>query len=163
MMLVVTDDGVGLVQGSAGETGFGRRLIRTIARQLHAGREVEGWRAGNDRRDLTASPAVSEGQRMSDPLRILIVEDEALLLMQLEMMLEDEGHIVVGTAMSSDEAISVADKTHPDLAFVDIHLLDGPTGLSVAQHLRTRRRDTRRLPDGECQARARRLRRRGRS
>ncbi len=76
---------------------------------------------------------------MSDPLRVLIVEDEALLLMQLEMMLEDEGHIVVGTAMSSREAIAVAEKTQPDLAFVDVHLLDGPTGLTVAQHLRSMR------------------------
>ena len=74
---------------------------------------------------------------MSDPLRVLIVEDEALLLMQLEMMLEDEGHLVVGTAMSSAEAISVAEQTRPDLAFVDIHLLDGPTGVMVAEHLRT--------------------------
>ncbi len=43
MLLVVMDDGVGLVQGSGGETGFGRRLIRTIARQLHA--EVT-WKPG---------------------------------------------------------------------------------------------------------------------
>ncbi len=75
---------------------------------------------------------------MSDPLRVLIVEDEALLLMQLEMTLEDEGHIIVGTAMSSAEAINVAEQTRPDLAFVDIHLLDGPTGLTVAQHLRAK-------------------------
>ncbi len=44
LILVVMDDGVGLVQGSRGETGFGRRLIRTVARQLHA--EVN-WKAGN--------------------------------------------------------------------------------------------------------------------
>ncbi len=74
---------------------------------------------------------------MSEPLRVLIVEDEALLLMQLEMILEDAGHIVVGTAMSASEAIKVAEKTRPDLAFVDVHLLDGPTGLTVAQHLRS--------------------------
>ena len=74
---------------------------------------------------------------MSEPLRVLIVEDEALLLMQLEMILEDAGHIVVGTAMSATEAIRVAEDTRPDLAFVDVHLLDGSTGLTVAQHLRT--------------------------
>jgi len=73
---------------------------------------------------------------MSDPLRILIVEDEAILLMQLEAMFEDEGHIVVGTAMSSTEAIEVARQTKPDIAIVDIHLLDGSSGLEVARHLR---------------------------
>ena len=73
---------------------------------------------------------------MTEPLRILIVEDEALLLMQLEMMVEDEGHSVVGTAMTSTDAIEIAEHTRPDLAFVDLHLLDGPTGLDVAGHLR---------------------------
>lgn len=72
---------------------------------------------------------------MSNPLKILIVEDEPVLLMQLEMMFEEEGHEVVGTAMSSDEAILIAQSTQPELAFVDIHLLDGPTGLDVARHL----------------------------
>ena len=73
---------------------------------------------------------------MPDPLRIMIVEDEALLLMQLEAMLEDEGYNVVGTAMSSREAFTVARETNPDLALVDIHLLDGPTGVDVARHLK---------------------------
>ena len=74
---------------------------------------------------------------MTEPLRILIVEDEAILLMQLEAMFEDEGHTVVGTAMSSAEAIELASRTQPDIAIVDIHLLDGSSGIEVARHLRT--------------------------
>ena len=35
---------------------------------------------------------------MTEPLRVLIVEDNAVVLMQLEMLLEDAGHEVVGTA-----------------------------------------------------------------
>jgi CheY-like chemotaxis protein len=73
---------------------------------------------------------------MTDPLRILIVEDEAVLLMQLEAIFEDEGHIVVGTAMTAAEAIAVAEATTPDIAIVDIHLLDGSSGIDVARHLR---------------------------
>jgi DNA-binding response OmpR family regulator len=73
---------------------------------------------------------------MNDPLRVLIVEDEALLLMQLEATIEEEGHDVVGTAMSSGEAIALARLVEPDIAFVDLHLLDGPTGIYVARHLR---------------------------
>lgn len=77
---------------------------------------------------------------MSDPLRVLIVEDEALLLMQLESTVEAEGHDVVGTAMTSGEAIALAGMVAPDIAFVDLQLLDGPTGLSVARHLRASER-----------------------
>ena len=73
---------------------------------------------------------------MDEPLRIMIVEDEALLLMQLESTIEDEGHEIVGTAMTSGEAIALARLVEPDIAFVDLHLLDGPTGIYVARHLR---------------------------
>ena len=73
---------------------------------------------------------------MAEPLRVLIVEDEALLMMQLEATVEAEGHDVVGTAMTSGEAITLARMCAPDLAFVDLHLLDGPSGLDVARHLR---------------------------
>ena len=70
-----------------------------------------------------------------DPLRVLIVEDEALLLMQLETTIEDEGHDIVGTAMSSGEAIALARLVEPDIAFIDLQLLDGPTGIYVARYL----------------------------
>lgn len=69
------------------------------------------------------------------PLRVLVVEDEALLALQLESFLEDEGHLVVGSAMASDEARSLADATRPDLALVDIHLADGPTGVDVGRYI----------------------------
>ena len=64
---------------------------------------------------------------MSDPLRVLIVEDEVMLAMAMEDVLADAGHVVVGTAASKKDAIAVADATSPDLVFVDVHLLDGPT------------------------------------
>lgn len=66
------------------------------------------------------------------PLRILIVEDEALISMDLEYVLSDLGHEIVGVAASSEEAIEMAAEHKPDLAFVDIQLLDGPTGVDVA-------------------------------
>ena len=67
------------------------------------------------------------------PLRVLIVEDEALLMMQLEASIEAEGHDIVGTA---GEAIALARMVEPDVAFIDLQLLDGPTGIFVARHLR---------------------------
>ena len=76
---------------------------------------------------------------MTDALRVMIVEDEALLLMQMENLIEDEGHSVVGTAMSSEEAILVAEAVEPDVMFVDVHLLDGPTGVDIARRFRDRK------------------------
>lgn len=72
---------------------------------------------------------------LSRPLRVLIVEDEILIALELESLLQDEGHEVVGIATSFDDAVALSDSRRPDLAFVDIHLIDGPTGVNVARRL----------------------------
>ncbi|MFH6782275.1 MULTISPECIES: response regulator [Methylobacterium] len=72
------------------------------------------------------------------PLRILIVEDEAFIALELECLLEEAGHVPVGVASRSAEAIALARDLAPDVALVDIHLADGPTGVAVAQALSAR-------------------------
>jgi CheY-like chemotaxis protein len=67
------------------------------------------------------------------PLDVLIVEDEVLLAAELEFLLDEVGCNPVGHAMSSDEAVSLACQLRPDLALVDVHLRDGPTGVEVAR------------------------------
>ena len=67
------------------------------------------------------------------PLEVLIVEDEVLLATELEFLVEEVGCLSVGLAMSSDEAVAMADTLRPDLALVDVHLRDGPTGVEVAR------------------------------
>lgn len=69
------------------------------------------------------------------PARILIVEDEALVAMELRFVLEDLGHEVVGTAADSAAALKIAKETDVDLALVDIHLSDGPTGVTIGHEL----------------------------
>lgn len=71
----------------------------------------------------------------ADPLNVLIVEDEALLAMELGFIVEDAGCCDVGHAMSADEAVTLARDLHPDLALVDVHLRDGPTGVDVARSI----------------------------
>ncbi|KMO21131.1 response regulator [Methylobacterium platani] len=68
-------------------------------------------------------------------LRVLIVEDEVFIALELECLLEEAGHVPVGVATRSGEAIALARDLAPDVALVDIHLADGPTGVAVAQAL----------------------------
>jgi CheY-like chemotaxis protein len=71
--------------------------------------------------------------KTNHPLNVLIVEDEVLLAAELAYLVEEVGCRHVGHAMSSAEARSLADQLRPDLALVDVHLTDGPTGIEVAR------------------------------
>jgi AmiR/NasT family two-component response regulator len=65
--------------------------------------------------------------------RILIVEDQAILGMELEFALTEAGHVVVGVAVDTRQALSLAQGSTPDLAVVDVNLKDGPTGPKIAE------------------------------
>lgn len=67
--------------------------------------------------------------------RILIIEDEALVAMELRFVLEDLGHVVVGTVADARAARATVAETEIDLALVDIHLSDGPTGIELGREL----------------------------
>ncbi len=67
--------------------------------------------------------------------RILIIEDEALVAMELRFVLEDLGHAVVGTVADARTAREAVAETEIDLALVDIHLSDGPTGIELGREL----------------------------
>ncbi|WP_208245439.1 response regulator (plasmid) [Rhizobium sp. T1470] len=64
---------------------------------------------------------------MSDPYRILVVEDEYLLAIDLAERLEDAGFAVIGPVASVDEAFQMIDDESPRAAILDIQLPDGPT------------------------------------
>jgi DNA-binding response OmpR family regulator len=67
--------------------------------------------------------------------RILIIEDEALVAMELRFVLEDLGHEVIGTVADAASARELVRETDVDLALVDIHLSDGPTGVALGREL----------------------------
>ncbi len=66
--------------------------------------------------------------------RILIVEDEMLVAMNMEAILEDAGHEPAGIAPDLETAQSYFDAPL-DLACVDLNLRDGLTGPQIGQLL----------------------------
>ncbi|KPF71914.1 hypothetical protein IP69_05305 [Bosea sp. AAP35] len=70
-------------------------------------------------------------------MRILIVEDQYLIAKQVEMIVSGAGHQVVGIAGTLNEACRLAMSSEPDVAFVDLSLADGTTGLVVGDFIRT--------------------------
>jgi DNA-binding NtrC family response regulator len=68
--------------------------------------------------------------------RILVVEDEAVVALDVEDRLRRLGHQVVGTADSSASALALAAEMRPDLVLMDIALRDGGDGIAAAERLR---------------------------
>jgi len=73
---------------------------------------------------------------VEDMTGVLIVEDQFLVALDLEHIVASAGYPVVGiaTARSEIEALAVP----PKIAFVDINLRDGPTGVEIARALAER-------------------------
>jgi response regulator NasT len=63
----------------------------------------------------------------SEPRRVVIAEDEALIRMDLAEMLAEEGYVVVGEAGDGARAVELAEREHPDLVILDVKMpvLDG--------------------------------------
>jgi DNA-binding NtrC family response regulator len=73
---------------------------------------------------------------MSTSARILIVEDEFAVAMELEDHLGALGYTVVDHVMTGDEAVKQAADTEPDLVLMDVRL-DGPMdGVEAARKIR---------------------------
>ncbi len=72
-------------------------------------------------------------------MRILIVEDEALIAMVLADSLEDAGHAVVGPAATMAEVLALCEGAPPpELAVLDVNLRDGSNGVDLARALSER-------------------------
>jgi DNA-binding NarL/FixJ family response regulator len=82
----------------------------------------------------------SEGHGLDrQPLRVLIIEDEAVLAMDMEESLTQAGFEVVGVADSEDEAVSLVGLLRPDLVLMDITLRTGD-GIAAAKAIADRTR-----------------------
>jgi len=68
-------------------------------------------------------------------MRVLIVEDELLVAMEMESILRSNGIAVTGCASNIAEAQHIVRERECNFALVDINLADGDSGLSLASWL----------------------------
>lgn len=68
--------------------------------------------------------------------RILIVEDEAIVLLDIRSRLAGLGYTIVGTASTGADAIAKANATRPDAILMDIGLKGDIDGISAADAIR---------------------------
>jgi light-regulated signal transduction histidine kinase (bacteriophytochrome) len=84
---------------------------------------------------LPVSPAGNT--QLPADLRVLLVEDQMLIAMDVEATLADRGVSHVVTANSSDQALAAIRREPPDIAVLDVNLGSG-TSIPVAEELRSR-------------------------
>jgi CheY-like chemotaxis protein/DNA-directed RNA polymerase specialized sigma24 family protein len=67
--------------------------------------------------------------------RILIIEDEPIIAMDIEMIVQNLGHDVVGVASTHREAVTEATRHKPSLVLADIQLADNSSGIEAVQEI----------------------------
>lgn len=75
---------------------------------------------------------------MGDGYRILIVEDESIVALELEDRLRRQGYEIVGSAGSAAEALAIYEQGPVDLALLDIRLTGPRDGVDLAADLQAR-------------------------
>lgn len=128
--------------------GFGTILMSTVLRQLGAKLTIN-WRPEgievaaqlpkiHCRLQSEVEKPKTPGDLLQEPCRILIVEDELLVGMEMAKALRAEGWDVVGPAGTLEEAFALlSNETQLDAAVLDINL-NGQLVYPVADLLRTR-------------------------
>ncbi len=75
-------------------------------------------------------PNIRDGESTNAP-RILIVEDEFIVSMEMETALAEAGFAVVGVANTADQAVQYATRERPDLVIMDIRLIGQRDGIDT--------------------------------
>ena len=85
----------------------------------------------------TRCPVVATLRDPSQPLRVLLVDDEADLRRLARVVLDLDGRwLVVGEASDGAAAVELASRTHPDVVLLDLEMpwLDGAEALPGILH-----------------------------
>lgn len=84
--------------------------------------------------DALVAQAVAEIDQES-ATDVLIIEDEPLISMQLEGVVSDLGHRVIGTAATHNQALALFEQHQAGLVLADIQLADGSSGIDAVEDL----------------------------
>jgi CheY-like chemotaxis protein len=92
--------------------------------------EMSGDRGGDPSDADTA--AGKDPDLAKDAVRVLVVEDEWLVSMEIEAALEEAGHVCAAIAVSADQAVALAEQHRPDILLMDIRLRGERDGVDAA-------------------------------
>ena len=85
----------------------------------------------------TKSLIDAAGREIAEQIRarVLIIEDEPLIALDIETLVADIGHDVIGIARTRNEAAEIARSGRPELVLSDIQLADGSSGIDAVNDI----------------------------
>jgi CheY-like chemotaxis protein len=115
-----------------------------FSRPIHAAAIRESAAAPSDQWCSATSPKTPPSSAVgalapiekTGPQRVLIVEDEVIIAMNLESMIEDLGFEVCAIAARGAEAISLARTHRPEIVLMDVSLIGEMDGVEAARQIR---------------------------
>ncbi|WP_230483224.1 response regulator [Sphingomonas sp. Leaf21] len=84
--------------------------------------------------EALVSEALAEIEKQTRA-RVLIIEDEPIIAMDIETIVRDLGHEVTGVAVTRDEAVALAMEDRPGLVLADIQLADDSSGIDAVKDI----------------------------
>jgi CheY-like chemotaxis protein/DNA-directed RNA polymerase specialized sigma24 family protein len=84
--------------------------------------------------EVLVSEALAEIEKQTRA-RVLIIEDEPIIAMDIETIVRDLGHEVTGVAVTRDEAVALAMEDRPGLVLADIQLADDSSGIDAVKDI----------------------------
>ena len=117
--------------------------ITPLPRQAFLLRSVEGFSLEETAAILDVDPDTVEelldqaGRDISEQMatKVLIIEDEPMIAMDLKGIAEALGHQVTSVARTHGDALVAAKKERPGLVLADIQLADGSSGLEAVNEM----------------------------
>ena len=88
----------------------------------------------NDEVEDLVKQALAEIEKQTRA-RVLIIEDEPIIAMDIETIVRDLGHDVTGVAVTRDEAVALALADRPGLVLADIQLADDSSGIDAVKDI----------------------------
>ena len=89
----------------------------------------------SQRRAATLIETALTALREPAPAKVLIIEDQPMTALDLEEVVESQGHEVIGIAATHGEALDIARAEAPTLILADLRLADDSSGIEAVQDI----------------------------
>jgi CheY-like chemotaxis protein/DNA-directed RNA polymerase specialized sigma24 family protein len=126
-------DGMAVIAGRrlAAVTPLSRQMLLLSAMEGFCAKEISLITgASGEEVDSHIASALGELDRQTHT-QVLIIEDEPIIAMDIEAIVTELGHEVVGIAVTRDEAVAIARQSAPGLVLADIQLADDSSGIDA--------------------------------